>query len=218
MTSLPIQHEVDVCAVRLSAEASSAERWRIVLCDDERAQASRFVFEKDRRAYTITRGILRTLLGRYLNAPAAGVTITANPFGKPGLPDHQNRDRLTFNVSHSSDYALLAFAVGARLGVDIEEIRPTAPVTDLARQVLSPRELAEFLRVSEADRPRAFFRAWTRKEAFVKGTGEGLSIPLESVDTAGAPGWSVRDLDVHPDYAAALAVQSTVVDLRLWHW
>lgn len=218
MTSFPIPNEVHVCAVRLSTQSPSAHRWRGVLCDDERAQADRFVFEKDRSAYTITRGILRTLLGRYLNAPPAVLTITTNPFGKPDVPVDQNHGRLTFNVSHSGDYALLAFAAGVQLGVDIEHIRAKETVTDLAKAVLSPREFAEFLQLPEADRQRAFFRAWTRKEAFVKGIGEGLSIPLETVEAVGAPGWSIHDLDVHPDYAAAVAVQSVEVDLRLWNW
>jgi 4'-phosphopantetheinyl transferase len=209
---------VHVCAVRLSAESSSERRWRGVLSVEERAQADRFVFEKDRLAYTITRGILRTLLGRYLDAPPAALTITTNSFGKPDVPITQSGGRLTFNVSHSGDYALLAFAAGAQVGVDIEEIKAKETLTRLAQAVLSTREFGEFLGLPEADRRRAFFRAWTRKEAFVKGIGEGLSIPLTTVEAAGATGWSIQDLEVHPDYAAALAVRSVEMDLRLWNW
>lgn len=218
MTACPIQNEVQVCTVRLSAESPSTQHWRGVLCDDERAHADRFVFEKDRSAYTITRGILRTLLGRYLHAPPAALTFTTNPFGKPDLPAGEHSRRLTFNVSHSGDYALLAFAAGVPLGVDIEGLRARHTLTDLASSVLSPRELKEFLQLPEADRPRAFLRAWTRKEAFVKGVGEGLSMPLPTVNAAGAPGWSIHDLEVHPDYAAAVAVQSPEVALLVWNW
>jgi len=189
-----------------------------VLSGGERAQADRFVFEKDRRSYTITRGVLRTLLGRYLNVSPAALTITTNPFGKPEVPVDQNRGRLLFNVSHSGDYALLGFAEGVPLGVDVEEVRAIDTLPDLAKAVLSPRERAEFLQLPEADRQRAFFRAWTRKEALVKGRGEGLSILLDTVEADGAPGWSIHDLDVHPDYAAAVAVAAEGVDLRLWNW
>ena len=206
-----------VCAVRLSAESSMAQHWRGALCDAERAQADRFVFDKDRSAYTITRGILRSLLGQYLDAPPSALMIVTNRFGKPDVPPDQNRRGITFNVSHSGDFALLAFGAGVRLGVDIEEIGEKPAVTDLAAAVLSPRERAEFLALAAGDRPRAFFRVWTRKEALVKGIGEGLSIPLETAEAAGAPGWSIHDLDIHPDYAAAVAVQSEDVNLRVWN-
>ena len=149
---------------------------------------------------------------------ATAVTITTNRFGKPGLPPEQNRGGLTFNVSHSGEYALLAFAAGKSLGVDIEEIRARETMIDLAKAILLPREFAEFERLGEAERQRVFFRSWTRKEAFVKGIGEGLSIPLNSVDAEGAPGWSIHDLDVDPRYAAAVAVQAPTVDLCLWNW
>ncbi len=214
----PTRNEVHVCAIKLSAQSSDVHHWRAFLCGSERARADQFAFEKDRVMYTITRGVLRTVLGQYLHASPAALTITPNAFGKPEVARDQNPGHLTFNVSHSGDYALLAFAAQTPLGVDIEEIRPKDRTTDLSKAVLSPNELAQFRQLGQADRQRAFFRAWTRKEAFVKGVGEGLSIPLATVDAEGAPGWSIRDLDVDSGYAAAAAVQREEMDLRLWNW
>src|SRR5262249_11168791 len=152
------------------------------------------------------RAILRTLLGRYLDAAPHAVRFTFGPFGKPSLDPSDNQKRIAFNVSHSGDYSLLAFGMAAEVGVDVERIRPKENLADLARDVLSPAEYSNFLTLQDSNRQKAFFQAWTRKEAMVKATGEGLSVPLDRVDLAAVAGWSIRDIDVHHDYAAAVAV------------
>ena len=215
---LPRENEVDVWRVQVSREEENAHKWRGLLTSDELAHADRFHFDTDRRSYTVTRGILRTLLGQYLRVSPNTLAFAVSRFGKPDLPPSQNPTHIAFNVSHSADFSLLAFAVDTKVGVDVEHVRKKESVAELARVVLSPAEYAGFAALADADRQRAFFRAWTRKEALVKAIGEGLSIPLDSIDLAGPHEWALHDLNVHENYAAAVAVKAPKIDLRLWNY
>jgi 4'-phosphopantetheinyl transferase len=192
-----------------------------LLSADERARAARFVFEKDRRRFVTGRAVLRTLLGRCLGRPAAGLTFRYGPQGKPMIADAD----LWFNVSASAGKALSA--VSRRVGVDIERIRDIEEMDAVASRVLSAAE-REWLRGRRAaERKSGFFRCWTRKEAVVKGLGAGLSMPLDRFDVgpgrrglvrisaSGAPGerrhWIVRDIPVFPGFAAAAAAETSGV-------
>lgn len=198
--------EVSVCYELLSAE--------------ERERAQRFRVEPPRTAFVLTRGTLRSVLAHYLGGKAQALRFRYESQGKPFL---EGDDNLFFNVSHTDGLAMLAFARGRRLGVDVEKIHPGTEVEKLAERFFSERECRD-LRLLNGDELRAaFFRIWTRKEAYIKATGEGLSLPLDQFDVSIAAGdrdalratrpdaleverWAVSDITVAAEYAAALAV------------
>ncbi|MCI0394240.1 MAG: 4'-phosphopantetheinyl transferase superfamily protein [Chloroflexi bacterium] len=191
------------------------------LSEDERARAARFKFEKDRRAYTIARGVLRALLGRYLGRRPEEVGFIYTPHNKPLLAE---ASPLSFNLSHSHQLALLAFTLDRLVGVDVEYVRAMPDAAGLAERFFSPAEYAAWRAVPAEQQPLAFFNCWTRKEAFVKALGEGLTHPLDQFDVSLAPGeaarllavagsraeaarWSLAAFTPAFHYAAAVAVQ-----------
>src|SRR5271163_517516 len=150
-----------------------------VLSADEIARAQRFHFEKDRIHFIHCRSALRFLLARYLGVSPAGIRFEYLSGGKPQLIAEQNPRRLQFNLSHSNNMALIAVGSELRLGVDIEKIRDNVDTAALAERFFSPRERAGLRALPGHLRVPAFFACWTRKEAFLKATGTGLSFPLE---------------------------------------
>jgi len=170
------------------------------LSADERERGRRFHFERDRRRFVTARGLLRRLLGRYLGLDPSRLRFGYGPRGKPFLA---GEDELRFNVSHSGGLALLAFAWDRELGVDVEEEREVEEAKDIARRYFSPWEERELRLLTEVERRGAFFRCWTRKEAFIKVTGDGLSRPLDAFDVTLAPGEPARLLRVEGEPEAA---------------
>ncbi len=195
---------------------------RAFLSGEERERAARFHFERDRGRYTVCRSVLRELLAGYLDAAPEGIEFRYGPAGKPELTEGS----LRFNVSHSHDLALIAMARERELGVDIERVRAGVEREGIAERFFSPGEVAELRAVAVEERDEAFFRCWTRKEAYVKARGGGLSIPLDSFDvTLGreravlsravdAKRWTLTTLDPAPGYAAALVVEGSAERLR----
>lgn len=202
-----------------------------VLDDDERARAARFVFDRDRSRFVAAHGWLRLLLAKYLGEPPAALRFALGPWGKPRLMDPGVDVR--FNLSHAGDHALIAVAVGIEVGVDLEQDRPE-PLLDLARRFFAPGEVAALEALPYAEQPAAFTRGWTRKEAFIKALGEGLSFPLDQFEVSlertatwqllrgcsrdvDAPGrWRLVSLPAPPGYAGALAAAGA--DWRIAHW
>jgi 4'-phosphopantetheinyl transferase len=207
----------------------TAESWQSVLSGSEWEKAMRFRMPADQIRCAVTRGVLKTLLARYLNLPAAQIELTQNEHGKPAL----GAGRVEFNVSHSGDYSLLAFSQESPLGIDVERIRGDRVVGELAPRVLSPAEYARFLSLAEADRKQTFFQIWTLKESVLKGIGSGLSVPPESLEIAFYPDkpklltapakeiadtseWTLQTLSVgHADYAAAIAVKHKTPSIEI---
>lgn len=193
--------------------AAPPEEYERVLDDRERARAAAFVRDRLRERYAASHLALRRLLGAYLGADPAAVVLTrepcpgcGGPHGRPavaGAPFH-------FNLSHAGDLALFAFA-DTPVGADVEEEQPPGAVAEVAR-ALHPDETAELAALPEAERAAAFARCWTRKEAYLKGTGRGLSEPLSAAyvgtgpDPVAPPGWSLTDIVVGAGHAAAIAV------------
>jgi 4'-phosphopantetheinyl transferase len=214
----PVGDAVHLWRLRLAED--SERHWRGFLTNDERQRADRFCFAADRHRFTVTRAVLRTMLGHYLGAAPTSLCLEGNAFGKPLLAVAQNPDAISFNVTHSGDCALLAFGQGRQLGVDIEQTCGQRNIDDLAKSVFSPRQYVSWLDLPVVARWRAFFEAWTRCEAIAKALGGGLSVLPEcrNMMAAGAPGWVVCDVAVGDEYAAAVAVQAWRVDLHLWDW
>ncbi|MCX6622614.1 MAG: 4'-phosphopantetheinyl transferase superfamily protein [Acidobacteria bacterium] len=152
-----------------------------ILSEDELERAARYRFERDRRRYTARRLMLRVLLGKYLARDPAEVRLSYGPYGKPGA---ENAGALCFNLSHSHGEAVYAFTAGQRVGVDVEQIRAGVDTEAIARSFFSDEECRAIRTFDRSEWPAAFFRCWTRKEAYVKALGEGLSFPLKAFDVS----------------------------------
>ena len=211
---------------RYSLDRSPAEldHWTAELSEDERNRAARFVFPELRQRFTAGRGLLRTILSGYLDIPPAEIQFSYNGYGKPDLCGLAAGIGLNFNLSHSAGLAVLGVCLGRRIGVDVEAIRDNVKCEELAERFFSRREVADLFSLPSAERREAFFRCWTRKEAYIKAVGRGLSLPLESFDVSLQPSqpaqllavrddpaetdpWEVASLTPAVGYAAALFVE-----------
>ncbi len=166
------------------------------LSPEEQARAGRFYFHRDRRRYMVSRGALRAVLGHYLERPAHAVEFGYTDYGKPFLPGSD----LQFNVTHSHELALIALCREQLVGVDVEYIHrrlPDAPA--LAARFFSEAENVVFNSVPPAEQLEAFYNCWTRKEAYIKAIGEGLSHPLDTFDVTLRPGEPARFLKIGED-------------------
>lgn len=195
--------ELHVYRLDLGALAERASTLRSLLAPDELARAQRFVYDRHRFPFIAARATLRRLLGRYLGLPATAVAFDYNPFGKPELRAGQSPIALTFNLSHANERALIAITAERAVGVDVEHIRADFTGEEIWERFFSVREREALRALPEEVRPLAFFQCWTRKEAYIKGAGPGLSIPLHSFDVTLGPGVPAELLATRPDAAEA---------------
>jgi len=219
--------EVQVWRIPLEFPPVVMNHFRLFLSEEEQQRAERFYFEKHRRRYIAAHGALRVILGRYLGIDPRAMAFTTNAFGKPS----DREDRLRFNLSHSHEMALIAITLRHEIGVDIERIRDDIELESIAEQFFSAEEYNRLVSLPIPHRVPAFFHCWTRKEAFIKAKGMGLSLPLDQFDVSIDPeetdvslhfhthpeeegDWSLRVLDPDPAYAAALAVAGDLSSLR----
>lgn len=179
--------EVHIWRARMDGEPSRFVSLCQMLSAEERLRAERFHFARDRKRYMIGRGLLRYLLGRYQCLPPAQVAIDYTPYGKPFLPGENGPQALHFNLSHSGDWLALAFARGRAVGVDIEQARREVDLAALSARFFSNGEQAVLRSLPDSSQTDAFFACWTRKEAYIKARGEGLSLPLDCFDVAFHP-------------------------------
>ena len=204
----------------------SVEPFLEVLQPDEIDRANRFHFERDRKRFAIARGFLRVLLGRYFQNDPKRVMFSYGAYGKPAL---EQGGSLRFNMSHSNLVALYAFTDGREIGVDVEYVRADFTNEDIARRFFSPFEVETLCGLPDEDRVESFFRCWTRKEAYIKATGRGLSQPLDSFDVTLGPReraallrnddgtherWTMADIEVGPGYAGAVAVEGPITKIQ----
>lgn len=222
--------EVHIWRAGLTPPKADAPRLSAILSEDERERAARFHFDRHRTAYITARATLRRILSLYLDTAPEHVAFTYSARGKPAVRDAS----IYFNLSHSEDAALYAIAREPLLGVDIEWIRAMTDLDMTARRFFSPAECAELLNLDAQDRRVAFFRCWTRKEAYIKAIGDGLHAPLDRFqvtllsgqapalvtidgDAARAAEWTVFDVAAGQNYAAAVVVYGrewTLIDKR----
>ena len=218
------ENEVHVWMSRLDLGRQATERLRRLLNDDEEARASRFRFERDRDAFAVSRGMLRRLLERYIGERAERIRFEYGPHGKPVIAAERSGHGLRFNLSHSDGVAVFAFASSADVGVDVERVRALADMEEMARHFFSEREFSALRRLPISAREMAFFSCWTAKEAYIKGIGEGLSMPLDRFavslgpsegairlrilagDAAPTP-WRLYRFEPCPGYIAAVAAE-----------
>jgi len=228
-------NEVHVWKASLGVSHNVVNHLKDVLSADECDRAKRFHFEKDRRHWIVAHGILRLLLGRYLDVEAIELQFVTNDYGKPSLVQPPHEVRLHFNLSHSGEIALYAFAYGRQLGIDVEYMRGLRDYEEVATHYFSSYECAVLRALPASLREEAFYMCWTRKEAYIKARGIGLSQPLDKFDVSltpsepaalladrsdpEAPGrWSLYTLAPEDRYAAALAVEGGGWQLTLWEW
>jgi 4'-phosphopantetheinyl transferase len=230
----------------LSLSASEVHVWRIGLEQphrernfldtlglDERSRANRFHFARDRRHFIVARGFLRLVVSRYLETDAERLRFCYGAYGKPALDGVHRNSRLRFNMSHSRGVGLYAITHAREIGVDVEHIRADFASEEIARHFFSPFEADTLCALPPPERVPAFYRCWTRKEAYIKATGRGLSQPLDGFDVTLAPGepaallrtdedskdfprWFLYDLPVGSHYSAALAVEGPTPNIRCW--
>jgi len=227
--------EVHVWRTVLGWPDEAAADFERSLSDDERQRMNRFRFAEDRRRYLVGRGLLRRLLGRYLNLEPHRLRFDYTPQGKPFLAGDSAQRSLQFNVSHSGELLLIGVTDGRALGVDVELIRSDIEAEAIAVRFFSPREREALAQLPAASQVDAFFDCWTRKEAYIKAKGDGLSLPLDQFDVAFMPGetarllatrpdpaeaqrWSLAALDVAHGYKAALAGSGAGWALKCWDW
>lgn len=235
--SFPDSTTADVCTcwVSLNQLDPYIEEFFQTLADDEKIRVGGFHFAKDRKRFTIARGMLRQILASYLHTEPGAVRFCYGKNGKPKLAHAFGDESIEFSLSHSEGIALYGFCKGCPIGVDIEYIHEIPEMDLIAKKFFSTRESEGFRRQHGSKKVDAFYKCWTRKEAFIKATGEGLSRPLDMFDVSVIPDepanllsvkgdareasrWFIRDVKPAPDYAAAFAVRSDMFGTKPWRW
>jgi 4'-phosphopantetheinyl transferase len=198
-----LENEVHLWHIDLAAVAQAERRWQQLLSSDEQARAKRFHFSQDRQYFTAARALLRTILASYLDSKPKELIFRYSDKRKPSVSPDLSKTPLEFNVSHSGAVALLAFARGRALGVDVEQVRNNFDHTAIAHRFFSLDEQRQLVALAPEERYRGFFRCWTRKEAYIKAQGAGLSLPLHQFDVSLKPGDDDALLSTRPDSAEA---------------
>ncbi len=223
--------EAHVWRIRLNQPDERVRELARLLAPDEAARAARFHFEKDRTRFIVARGMLRTLLARYLRTSPGALAFDYSYYGKPSLAGQFSTSEIRFNLSHSHQLALCAFTRGREVGIDIEHMRPDMACDEIAQRFFSQVECATLSGLPAEQRTAGFFNCWTRKEAYIKARGEGLSFPLDKFSVSLSPGEATIILDVfdnpqetsrwtlhrlHPGdgYVAALTLEGTPARLH----
>jgi 4'-phosphopantetheinyl transferase len=219
-------NHIDVWSLGLDDRADVESEAR-VLSSDEMERAHRLVFARDRIRFIRCRSTLRELLAKYLGTTASDIRFEYLACGKPQMASGQSQPVLQFSVSHSASMALIAVGSQCQLGVDIEKIRWDVDTSDLAGRFFSARERASLQALPDHLRVPGFFACWTRKEAFLKATGDGLTFPLEEFSVTTHPDldpgieeirgnaeagrqWFLADIHVFEGYRATIAVRNAI--------
>jgi 4'-phosphopantetheinyl transferase len=230
-----VEDEVHVWRAKLDQPSLRIRSLLDTLAPEERKRARQFHFPKDRDNFVVARGLLRTILGRYLHLEPHQLGFRYSFYGKPFLVEEYNRSDLRFNLSHSHGLVLFAITRGRELGIDLEYIRPNLAEEEIAERFFSTYEVAILRALPAHLQAEAFFNCWTRKEAYIKAKGEGLSLPLDKFDVSLAPGepaallrirgdvedlsrWTMVELAPGVGYIGALVVERCDWRLRCWEW
>jgi 4'-phosphopantetheinyl transferase len=226
---------VHVWRARLNCPASVLDRLRECLSDEERHRADRFRFDEHRQRFIARRGARREILASYTGADPSSIEFDSSRCGKPSLAGAHAGNGLRFNASSSGSLSVLAITLLRDVGIDVEAEREVPDARDIARRFFSQSEQARLETVPAADWHRAFLACWTRKEAYVKAVGLGVSMPLSDFDVVVEPGdramllgtrpdpdearrWSMRSFEPGPGYVGALVVEGGIEGVRILDW
>ena len=229
------QDEVHVWASRLDPSTDLLARFGSVLSVEERERASRFRFDLHRNRFITGRGWIRLLLGSYLKMAPEQINFCYGDHGKPAVAKECDHKGLHFNLAHSDAIALAGVTPMGPLGLDVERVRVLKDVGELVQRFFSARENSIFQELSPEQKNVAFFNLWTRKEAWLKATGQGISQNLNRVEVSFLPGesarllalpeafrsgntWSLHEMTPAPGFAAALAIcaEKPRISCRQW--
>jgi 4'-phosphopantetheinyl transferase len=221
------QAEVHIWWAQLDAPESRVQQLARTLDADEVARADRFQAPHHRERWIVGRGLLRELVGQYTGCLPSNVRLVYGPHGKPSLAPDSGDSSLRFSLAHSEGLVVFALARDVEIGVDVEAVRPLKDLELVAEQFFSPRECESLRSLRPDQRVDGFFNCWSRKEAYIKALGLGLSLPLDTFDVELRPGlparllaveglagsatsWSLRALHAPPGFAAAVAMPGQV--------
>ncbi len=225
--------EVHLWAARLDPPLGRLQECERLLSEDERSRAERFRGGLLRNRYIAGRGMLRMLLGRYLRVDPASFSLSYQAHGKPELGPPWNSGSVEFNLAHSHELAVYAFTRGSPIGVDVECIRPMPNAAALMERFFSPQEVEQWRQMPAERQLSAFFQGWTRKEAWLKAVGSGLSFPLDQFcvslddparvlsirgDTGEAARWWLESCEPCEDCVAAVAMRGKAALVRRWRF
>ncbi len=214
------EQTIHIWTIPINSSEFVAARLFDHISPEEQQRSERFAFAHLKRAFVLTHGALRILLAKYIGERPRDIQFTYGQYGKPSVP---NARSIHFNISHSGYIASFAFTQGLEIGIDVEQLRVLSDMDDIARRFFSADEVADLLSLPSELRRLAFFLCWTRKEAYIKAIGGGLSIPLDSFRVTLIPGqppslmhpgekrfsnsiWTLTDIELAPPYAGAGAV------------
>jgi len=220
---------VHLWRIPLVATPDVLETYCSLLAPDERDRAARFHFDIHRHRFVIGRARLRVILGAYLKSPPQEISFSYTEHGKP----YVSKQSLTFNLSHAEETAVLGVTSNLAIGVDIEHMRRDL-TEGLAERYFAPAEVRALRSFPPEQQPAAFFRCWTRKEAYIKARGEGLSMPLAEFEVPlvdhgelslmhykkplEAARWSLRNVPVPEGYVAAVVVEGHNLSFEHFDW
>lgn len=227
--------EVHIWFVQLNVNPTTLQDSQLILSFDEQQRAARFHHLTDKHRYVVARAVLRSLLSAYLSIEPNHLEFVYSPFGKPELAAPFSSAGISFNLSHSGHLGLYGIIRSRKIGVDLERLRPEAVTEEMARVIFSHEEFHAFFSLPRQQQIEAFFNCWTRKEAYLKARGEGLSYPLNQVQVTFAPGilphivrvandtdtsadWTLFHLDPSPGYVAAVAVEGRNLKPKIIQW
>jgi 4'-phosphopantetheinyl transferase len=227
--------ETHVWMASLDQPADMIAKLAPLLSQDEYQRAMRYYRPADRDRFIVGRGILRKILSAYLALPPGQLRFTYNEYGKPTVSDDQNDRGLNFNLSHSAELILYAVTKGRDVGIDIEHIREDFATIEIAEHFFSKDEVAALKSLPMNQRTIGFFNCWSRKEAFIKAKGMGVSYPLDRFTVSLTPGeppallkvadderevarWKMYELKPRAGYAAAMIATEPPIILKQWRW
>lgn len=221
---------IHVWRANLDCQRSVLSRLEVVLSPDEKSRAARYIFQRDRDRFVVSRGILRIILSAYIQRPAGALRFIYEPEGKPLLRLMNGDAPIRFNLSHSEGVAVYAFSVQREVGIDVEAVRWNIDKEAFASRVFSAAELAELHSLPRDLQNLGFFHCWTRKEAYIKARGLGMGIPLDSFEVSLSPGhpevlrsvdsgrWSLCSIQPAAGFVGAVVGEGKGWGLRLWNW
>jgi len=218
------QSEAHIWIINLDLEDHQVDFQRRVLSVAEKKRAARFHFERHRRRYIVSQGVVRRILSAYLDAEPNELVYEHGDHGKPALSGQYKNKGFHFNITHSHEIALFAVVKGIEIGVDVEFVREMGDIDGIAGRFFSASEQTSYFSLPKDQRLLGFYNCWTRKEAFIKAIGEGLSYPLEKFDVSLAPSepaqllrietdpaeafhWTLEAFNPSPEYIAAVALR-----------
>jgi 4'-phosphopantetheinyl transferase len=228
-------NDVHVWRVKLNQTDGRIQQLQQILSDDERLRAERFHFDRDRRRFIVSQGMLRLIIGEYIDVEPSLLQFYSGHRGKPYLSHSLGNDPPQFNLAHSKEIALYAFTCSQEIGIDVEFVCEMPDSEQIALTTFSSFENKVLQSLPEYQRQEAFFNCWVRKEAYIKAVGNGLYHALDRFDVSLAPGqparlvsvegsaeqasgWFMKSLIPEDGYVAALAVKGSDFCLSYWKY